>query len=283
MDILNRNLLLAKNTFVYINIIFCLCLQTGCVAWPEHGFGGLAEQRPKNYRTVETDQPLGPEHGLRFDLELTARHLDMLVLEGAELCFPATVVQSKIRESRIRRELDGNLDYAAANDLLVQRQLLARLEQQLDYVKKHDICTLPYSNVAQEKPGDTARDISLLLNADNQFAHDSAELNPKYIGRLAEAVQLLKKSSHLHLMVIGYADDSGDVEYNKKLSLARAQKVHRYLQILGIEKSRMTVQALGEKHPLYQGKEQHVRLVNRSVTIEVTNSLEIDNILSISE
>lgn len=257
--------------------IISLTGATGCTAWPDQGSGGLAERSQNNYRTVEANETLGPEHGLRFDLELNARHLDMLVLEGAELCFPATVVQAKLRETRIRRELEGNLDYAAANDLLIQRKLLARLEQQLDYVKVHDVCSLPYNQVAQDKPGELAKEISQLVNADNQFASDSYELNPKYIARLAEAAQLLKKAEYLKLNIVGYADDIGDTQYNEGLSLARANKVARYLQLLGVEKSRLSISALGELNALYEGDEPHQRLVNRNVSIEVVNSMELRN------
>lgn len=275
-----RNYNLRGSFKVTCAFITSVCLATGCTAWPDEGLGGMAEKAPNNYRTVEAGEQLGPEHGLRFDLELNARHLDMLVLEGGELCFPATVVQAKLRENRIRRELDGGLDYAAANDLLIQRKLLARLEQQLDYVKQHDVCTLPNTQVVQERPGDLANKISSLVNADNQFANDSFQLNPKYVGRLAEAAQLLKKGKHLTLNIVGYADDKGSVEYNQGLSLARAKKVARYLQILGIEKSRMTVSSLGEMNPLYEGTEPHEQLVNRSVSIEVTNALELGNTMN---
>ncbi|AWB65372.1 OmpA family protein [Saccharobesus litoralis] len=244
-------------------------LTTGCVSWPEAGNGGLAELRPDNFRTVEADGPIGPEHGLRFDLELTARHLDMLVLEGAELCFPATVVQAKQREARIRRELAGKLDYAAANDLLIQRKVLQRLEQQLDYVQQHNICQIPQHVRQEKRPGDLAKQIAELLNADNQFAHDSFELNPKYVGRLAKASQLLQQAPLIQLKVIGYADDTGQDNYNQSLSLKRAQKVARYLQVMGVDANRMQISALGEQHPLFQGKTPEIRLVNRSVSIEV--------------
>ncbi|NTS76164.1 OmpA family protein [Catenovulum sp. SM1970] len=247
----------------------CL-IQVACsTTWPDEGQGGMAEYTPRNYRTVTADEPLGPEHGLRFDLELTARHLDILILEGAELCFPATVKQSKIREVRIRRQLDGNLDGAAANDILIQRELLARLERQLDYVKQHDICELPVAQTNEKVPGEMAARIAELLNADNQFAHDSAELNPKYIGRLAEAAQLLKEADQFKLRIIGFADDTGSNSYNQGLSQKRANKVARYLSILGVASNRMTVTAVGESDLPYPGTAPEIRLVNRSVRIEV--------------
>ncbi len=318
---------LTKRTSMITVILLCFLL-TACAGWPPSGQGGMAEHIPRSLRTVEANKQLGPEHGLRFDLELTARHLDMLVLEGAELCFPATVVQAKERENRIRRELDGKLDYAAANDILIQRQVLTRLERQLDYVTAHDVCILPnhseryahpypsypetkdYVNSQLErtsrnkqqstpaptpksdieaehntskeviKPGDIALHIANELNADNQFAHDSAALNPKYIARLAKASIQLNQQTHLDLHIVGYADDTGNSEHNQSLSQQRAQKVARYLQILGLKPHRMKVTWLGESMPLFDGKEDEIRLVNRRVSIEI---LENTSVQAVSE
>ncbi len=259
--------------------------QTACITTlPDFGQGGLAERSPNNYRTVNANEPLGPEHGLRFELELVSRHLDILILEGAELCFPATVVQAKHREIRITRQLDGNLDYAAASDLLIQRQLLMRLEHQLDYVKQQAVCEIPLANTHNQFDGHGNHDdhqrtedlfshLSDLLNADNQFAHDSAEINPKYIARLAQAAQILIKNKDITLQVTGYADDTGNNEYNQRLSKQRAQKVARYLKLLGINASRLSINAVGETQAPYEGTEPQVRLVNRTVKIELSDSI----------
>lgn len=230
----------------------------------------MAEHHQETLNPVMPDQPLGPEHGLRFELDLARRHLDILVLEGAELCFPATVIQARQRQDRITRELHGDLDYDAANDLIVQRKLLARLERQLDYVKQQDVCILPITH-GMEKPGDMGKRIYDLLNADNQFAFDSSELNPKYVGRLAEAAQLLRNQPGYYLRITGHADAMGKRAHNLALSLQRAKKVGRYLQILGLPADRIQVDAVGSALPLFadNGKQAHIRLVNRRVSIEL--------------
>jgi len=254
--------------------ILALCL-TGCSHWPKHGFGGMAEHSIENISPVMAHEPLGPEHGLRFDLELTSRHLDMLVLEGAELCFPATVLQSKQRQHRIEREVAGELHYDAANDLIVQRGVLARLERQLTYVTSHGLCRIshqrPSKQVAtiseQAKP--TITDIINILNSDNQFATDSSELNPKYVGRLSEAAHLLKARNQLQITITGHADIEGSNKYNHQIALKRAKMVGRYLNIFGIHKSRIRYDEKGENSPLFIGEEPHIRLVNRRVIIDV--------------
>jgi len=190
------------------------------------------------------------------------------VLEGAELCFPATVVQAKTRQNRIAREIAGGLLYDAANDIIIQRRLLLRLERQLDYVNGQQLCRLPES-LPLTKPGELGEQIQQLLNHDNQFATDSFALNPKYMAQLAQAAVLLKKAPGYHLLITGHADDRGDQDYNRKLSSQRARQVARYLQIFGIAETRIRLSAVGEDDPLFAGQEAQVRLVNRRVSIEL--------------
>ncbi len=236
---------------------------SGCASWPVPGTGGMAEHR------LESADPA--HRGLGLELELMQRHLDLLVLEGAELCFPATVVQARQRQDRIARQLQGDLGVDAANDLIVQRRLLARLERQLDYVKAEDVCVLP-THAGQQRPGDMGKRILELLNSDNQFAHDSPELNPKYIGRLAEAARLLRDQPGYQLRITGHADATGDQAHNQQLSLARSRMVSRYLQIFGLNAKRIQVDAVGSEMPLFDGSAPQVRLTNRRVSIELVEA-----------
>jgi len=230
----------------------------------------MAEHYQGTLTPVMPGQPLGPEHGLRFDLDLARQHLDILILEGAELCFPATVIQARQRQNDITRELYGNLDFDAANNLIVQRKLLARLERQLDYVKQQNVCILPITE-GQEKPGDIGKRIYDLLNGDNQFSSDSPELDPKYVGQLAEAAQLLRNQPSYHLHIIGHPGTLGKPEYNRKLSLQRAKKVGRYLQVMGLPTDRILIDVVGSDHPLLadDDKQTHTQRINRRVSIEL--------------
>ncbi len=243
----------------------------GCVSWPSSGFGGFAEHHLQTLLPEEPVRTIVPEDGLRFEHELLARHLDVLVLEGAELCFPATVVQAKHRQNRIAREINGDLDHDAANDILLQRKLLARLERQLNYVLHNDICALPVTR-GQKTPGEVGQQIHDLLNADNQFAFGSAELTPKYVGRLAEAAKQLVEHPHYQLRIIGHADSVGSNAGNQTLSRNRAEQVARYLNIFGLAPERLSVDAVGADAPLFAGIRPEVRLSNRRVSIELIES-----------
>lgn len=243
----------------------------GCASWPEDGRGGMAEHFPYLDAEVMPDQPLGPEHGLRFEFELVRQQLDVLILEGAKLCFPATVVQAKERQNRIARELKGGLVFDAANDLIVQRKSLLRLEKQLDQVNAQIDCNESSAQQVAAKQ-DFGQQIFALLNSDNQFATNSSDINPKYMGRLAEAAYLLKNQQQFHLKVTGHADMRGSDEQNDFLARARAQQVQRYLEIFGIASKRIEVDAVGSRDPLFQGDMNHILLTNRRVSIELIQS-----------
>ncbi|MCR9988484.1 MULTISPECIES: OmpA family protein [Vibrio diabolicus subgroup] len=249
----------------------------GCSSfdYPDHGEGGLAENYQdisiENYQfsPVMPDEPLGPEHGLRFDWQLTKLHLDALIQEGARWCFPAAVVQALEKQNRIARELEGGLLLDAANDLVIQRRRLNQLEQQLDYVLSQTTCTPPDDIEALRSDLNVVAEIYALLNIDNQFAVDSAEINPKYMGHLAEAAYILRDHPNLTLVVTGHADVTGSPDYNQKLAQARAEQVKRYLTVFGIISERVTTKSVGDSLPLYEGETPAVRLTNRRVSIEV--------------
>ncbi|CDT88483.1 OmpA family protein [Vibrio coralliirubri] len=259
----------------YIALSLYALVLGGCTSYPEQGTGGLAESydsinyQNSDFSPVMPDEPLGPEHGLRFDWQLAKLHLDALIQEGARWCFPAAVVQAIEKQNRIARELQGGLLLDAANDLVIQRKRLNELEVQLDYVTSQARCEPPKNETQFRMQLSVIEQLYDLLNVDNQFAEDSIEVNPKYMGRLAEATSLLKEHKSLDLVVTGHADATGTEEYNDKLALGRAKQVERYLTIFGLGAQRIKAVSVGETVPLFEGESDGTRLTNRRVSIEI--------------
>ncbi|EEY44410.1 OmpA family protein [Vibrio mimicus] len=250
--------------------LFTLLGTAGCTSYPEKGRGGIAEAYMNGeFAPVMPDEPLGPEHGLRFDWQLSKLHLESLIREGAKWCFPAAVVQALEKQNRIARQLDGGLLLDAANDLLIQRKRLNQLEQQLDYVTSQTRCVPPQNEQSFVNSLSLIEELNRLLNVDNQFAINSTEINPKYMGNLAIAADKLKDRQDLTLSVTGHADSSGNSEFNEKLAMGRAEQVKRYLTIFGLAPERITTHSLGESLPLYVGETPGVKLTNRRVSIEI--------------
>jgi outer membrane protein OmpA-like peptidoglycan-associated protein len=256
------------HNFIFV-LLLCLSL-AACSTKAPLGHGGFAEHNLND----NANHPVGFDSSLYFDLKLSRLHLKALITDGANICFPAAVYTAKIRQHRISRELQGNLIEDAENDLIIQRDQLARLERRLDYVHLQGTC-LPSGQANNDKPlkqeislsAQKLKELHQLLNNNNQFVTDSSELNPRYIGHLAEVSQVLRTHSGIHLQITGHADKTGDEQSNLKLSLQRARQVERYLQIFGINPNNIEVNGEGEKSPLFNGNEAEVLLVNRRVSI----------------
>jgi len=253
---------------------------SACSSLGKPGSGGEDLNVFENILPVEYSNSLRPQHGLRFDSEATSRHLDILVLEGANNCFPATVRLLKIREIRIRKELISGLFHDVSANIIIQRKQLAELEQKLDRVNASTTCevaSVEGFNTDDGKMDSKGADfdslkqrVESLLNADNQFAFDSTALNPKYKRRLQSAVSILLSNPHYILDIKGYADRVGSHDYNLKISEQRALNVRTYLNVLGIADSDMRVTWGGASFPVSKELGPEHRLVNRSVLISVS-------------
>jgi outer membrane protein OmpA-like peptidoglycan-associated protein len=258
--------------------ITALILLQGCsTPFPENGTGGVAENYlTEDFSPTMPDEPLGPEHGLRFDWQLAKLHLQSLIQEGAKWCFPAAVVQALENQNRIARELAGGLQLDAANDLVIQRKRLNELEKQLNYVTIHTKCVPPtFENEINFKQHiATVEQLYKMLNVDNQFAINSIEINPKYMRHLAEAASQLSILPKLTLSITGHADTSGTPEQNVTLAQGRAEQVKRYLTILGVAPTRIKTTSVGDTLPLVPGNSDAVKLTNRRVSIEIIESTD---------
>ncbi|GLT19910.1 membrane protein [Vibrio zhanjiangensis] len=260
----------------YMALAFTSIATIGCSSYPDEGRGGLAEQYiQSSFTPVMPDEPLGPEHGLRFDWQLAKLHLDSLIREGARWCFPAAVVQAIEKQNRIARELEGGLLLDAANDIVIQRKRLDELERQLDYVTSQAKCAPPHDDFSFQQQLAVIDKLYKILNVDNQFAFKSTEVNPKYMGHLAQAANILREHKSLNLIVTGHTDAIGNELDNQKLAMGRAKQVTRYLTIFGLEPSRIKAKSVGESLPLFEGQSDGVRLTNRRVSIEIIETKDL--------
>ena len=90
---------------------------------------------------------------------------------------------------------------------------------------------------------------------------------------MLEAIERAPGSS---LIVIeGHADGTGDPEYNRMLSLRRAEEVRRFLIEHNIDAARMEVRAVGEEVPLVQEADPRALSLNRRVLVRIESTASI--------
>lgn len=252
-----------------LGVVLAICCVTGCTAWAPEGRGGFAENELNLLAWMDTDdnRELGPEHGLRFEVAVSKNHLDVLVLEGAELCFPASVEQARLQQNRIVRELEGGLTVDAATDLEVQVQFLNMLEKRLDIAKSGGACRV--AGIGQQNG--LVQGLSEALNSNNQFAFDSSELTPAYRDQLKSLMPLLI-SSKLAVQITGHSDAFGNDSHKQKISQQRANTVASFMREHGLDDELVSVFAAADQQPYEPGESADVRHSNRRVTIQLTDA-----------
>jgi outer membrane protein OmpA-like peptidoglycan-associated protein len=101
------------------------------------------------------------------------------------------------------------------------------------------------------------------------FETNKAELVIASLAKLNELVILLRENPETKIIVSGHTDDVGTEDSNYILSEKRAQSVVNYLMEMGIQKTRMTALAFGEKQLKMNRITQDARANNRRVEIKI--------------
>lgn len=104
---------------------------------------------------------------------------------------------------------------------------------------------------------------------DLHFARNTTWLSRPSRETLDGVVESLTESSGRRVVLSGHTDDVGPPDFNRALSLARAQRARRYLQARGIDLARIQIQGLGPAAPLQGEKLSEARARNRRVEIKV--------------
>ncbi|MBS7332884.1 MAG: OmpA family protein [Weeksellaceae bacterium] len=94
----------------------------------------------------------------------------------------------------------------------------------------------------------------------SKVSYDGKEL----IAQIAEA---LKKDHSLKISIEGHTDNSGDGNYNKKLSSERANEVLKNLVQSGIDKNRLSARGFGAENPLVANDTEENKAKNRRVEL----------------
>jgi outer membrane protein OmpA-like peptidoglycan-associated protein len=90
------------------------------------------------------------------------------------------------------------------------------------------------------------------VNLNIPFEYNSSQLKPEASAQLKQLKSALTRDSlrNDRFMVAGHTDSKGNPQYNKQLSLRRAETVKRYLISNGIGAGRMDTVGVGSEQPL---------------------------------
>jgi len=116
-----------------------------------------------------------------------------------------------------------------------------------------------------------ARDISSIGHASVYgiyFDFNKATVKPESEPTLKEIAKLLKQEPNLKLYVVGHTDNVGEITYNMKLSLARAEAVVKSLiEKYGVAQNQLKPYGVGPLTPVASNETEEGRTLNRRVEL----------------
>jgi general secretion pathway protein A len=100
------------------------------------------------------------------------------------------------------------------------------------------------------------------------FRYNSNELSENALIELDKVAEIMAKNPDAGIIIKGYTDTLGDFNYNKVLSLFRANIAKVYLTGKGIDPTRIKTIGMGSEHPIETNETARGRELNRRVEIE---------------
>ncbi len=114
------------------------------------------------------------------------------------------------------------------------------------------------------------RDGMVIVYGKVVFAVGSSEISPRSEQLLDELARLLESHRHIReLEIQGHTDSTGDADFNRKLSQARAETVKRGLIKRGVAARRLTARGYGEDKPRAPNYTKAGRAKNRRVEFDI--------------
>ncbi|MEJ2183301.1 MAG: OmpA family protein [Nitrospirota bacterium] len=129
---------------------------------------------------------------------------------------------------------------------------------------KTDLQNMPGTRVRRVGDG-----ILVTFDSDATFASESSTLTPEAQTTLREIAGTLKEYKDTKILIQGFTDSRGSEDYNRTLSLNRAQAVASYLAEQGVNPLRFTTIGMGESHPVASNTTPEGRARNRRVEIGI--------------
>lgn len=101
------------------------------------------------------------------------------------------------------------------------------------------------------------------------FDTGSANLTADSQDQVAAIAEILKAFPNAHIKIGGYTDNTGDPDFNLKLSDDRAKAVMTAIAAQGIAEDRLAAEGYGDQHPVASNDTEEGRAKNRRTALSV--------------
>lgn len=144
--------------------------------------------------------------------------------------------------------------------------------------------TVPYHTVTPDRtPKDTAIYEKLHVKEDADtaiiskdyifgnifFEKNHSKITKKYFPALYELIRIMKENKEIIIEIQGFADEDGDLDYNKSLSELRAHNVYDFLTSRGISRKRIVFKGYGQTDQFSAGTEREKKQNRRAQFVKV--------------
>jgi outer membrane protein OmpA-like peptidoglycan-associated protein len=207
------------------------------------------------YLSESNEEDLAGQYLNQEEFELTGNETSDEEL--GQLVLDPSLFQSDSKSGKRNRKVRNDFSDRVVELLEENNRILSSysgmfesLQRQIDEINERD-----YDDVRQEiaemrkiieelesRPASTARSEEEYL----VYAKNAYELNLLQKTKLNRFVVLMAKNPDKRLLVMGFADKSGNVKYNAWLSQQRAKSVKDYLLSMGISADRIVVSYFGD-------------------------------------
>ncbi|MCD8264571.1 MAG: OmpA family protein [Tannerellaceae bacterium] len=140
----------------------------------------------------------------------------------------------------------------------------ALIGKKMDKQKQEIEETIPDVTVDTVNDGEALR---VTFDSGILFATNSSTVSDASKSSLRNFATTLKNNPDTDIHIVGYTDNTGQVDYNQTLSEKRAQSVYDYLLQQGVSSDRMDYEGKGIHNPVADNNSVEGRSLNRRVEI----------------
>jgi len=137
----------------------------------------------------------------------------------------------------------------------------------MDILEARLIQQVREDSVSMTRSGNT---FTLLIAGGAAFDSNRSRLKPGVMDSLASITGVMEEYRKIQISIFGHTDNTGDVEYNQRLSEWRAQSVARYLIDGGVAAKRIAIVGYGESRPSATNETAEGRRTNRRIELLLT-------------
>jgi outer membrane protein OmpA-like peptidoglycan-associated protein len=134
------------------------------------------------------------------------------------------------------------------------------------YMDKQEAALKQVQSAKVEREGN-----KLVVKFNSAILFDTAKSDLKGPARndLTEFANVLKEYKDTDLIIEGHTDSTGKKDFNKRLSVNRADAVINFLESQGVERTRMTGRGYADEMPVADNSSEAGRSQNRRVQIHI--------------